>query len=703
MRPSSTWRKQSDDTGVDIFGNKKRGGGGDPIRTNAGSIVSNLSQYKVLQPKTHSPSRIPINTLQLSSANDPSDAHIPPHLRTSVHFNDPPKDTKRDAFKQSNELFRQQLDLQIAEQKQLKHAHKMNEMEQEKLAQDKLQRELEQLRLKHKNEINKESNANAGFLRYKNSHSHIPLPTIQKRHQSPLQVRDDMKQTDIDDIHGPRVVFTSNNTDVIQHAIPSTTNNIKSMEMRLLEEKLAWKQKISQQELELKQLKLQMLQQQHDQKTTLQYLLKLQTDFTEQIYSANQNTKRNIKRPLSGIPQPVSVQSSITYAPVTPQVLQVQSNHTPTHGITYPHGYPMPSKEVVQMSVSPIKQNCIQSSYFPMQPEVNHQPQPSMPSMYFNQTTTPTPKLTPQRPQPMFSRNSTEKTSPVAVTQQSMSPFQTPQVIHSIQPIQTMQVVEEQKQQSFLDTSTLHRDHFGALLQNESSFLEYDSSDEEMDSQNNEVNEPLRGSTVFEPSSRPLTAINPKERETLLLERNGGIDHESQEDPFTIHVVEDTNQEDEEWKKISDVDRDNMESLRDALQEISNVAVDGQDEENSDTIEDEVPVPSPHTSMNWGTFVVACEESKENEDDNSNDEEEEYEQDFENESQSEAQESIADKKHDVLRIPDLDSSINNFESKVYSVYSSFDNDQSMLTTSVASSSDFSHKSPQKIPCQPILE
>ena len=125
----------------------------------------------------------------------------------------------------------------------------------------------------------------------------------------------------------------------------SSSNNAnidtKSYEMQMLEEKLAWKQKISEQELELKRLKLQMMEQQNDQKTTLQYLLKLQTDFTQQIYHKNQNTNTSIRRPLSGLQprnQNVSVQSSlssfpshvyeqgnITKAPISPQTPQPET------------------------------------------------------------------------------------------------------------------------------------------------------------------------------------------------------------------------------------------------------------------------------------------------------------------------------------------------------------------------------------------
>merc|ERR1712129_188400 len=54
-----------------------------------------------------------------------------------------------------------------------------------------------------------------------------------------------------------------------------------------------------------------------------------------------------------------------------------------------------------------------------------------------------------------------------------------------------------------------------------------------------------------------------------------------------------------------------------------------------------------------------------------------------------------------VRIPDLNASMNNFQSKIYSVYSSFDD--TLMTTSVASTSDFSHKSPQRKRCESIIE
>merc|ERR1712066_754897 len=76
-------------------------------------------------------------------------------------------------------------------------------------------------------------------------------------------------------------------------------------------------------------------------------------------------------------------------------------------------------------------------------------------------------------------------------------------------------------------------------------------------------------------------------------------------------------------------------------------------------------------------FVVQHAECKEQDEES----EVEYEEDFEEE-ESDLKKG---KGHGIIRIPELDSSINNFQSKIYSVYSSFDD--TMMTTSVASSSD----------------
>merc|ERR1719300_1325267 len=53
---------------------------------------------------------------------------------------------------------------------------------------------------------------------------------------------------------------------------------------------------------------MQMVEQQNDQRTTLQYLLKLQTDFSEKLQESNYQNVSKIRRPLSGI----------TRAPPTP-------------------------------------------------------------------------------------------------------------------------------------------------------------------------------------------------------------------------------------------------------------------------------------------------------------------------------------------------------------------------------------------------
>ena len=175
MRPSSHWRKQNDDS-VDIFGNRKRGGGGDPVRNKGSSSsdtssMSMIEKYKLLQQKLSNPG---------------------PTKITSI-----PSQSSSDARKSENELFRQQLDAQIAEQKHLKLLQKMKDIEQEKLAQYKLEKELKELQSKHRNAVNNEQNLNAGFLRYRNSHSHIPPKQPQPAQSMQTKLNDPPKQAQL--------------------------------------------------------------------------------------------------------------------------------------------------------------------------------------------------------------------------------------------------------------------------------------------------------------------------------------------------------------------------------------------------------------------------------------------------------------------------------------------------------------------------
>mmetsp|Transcript_51061 Transcript_51061/g.81343 ORF Transcript_51061/g.81343 Transcript_51061/m.81343 type:complete len:395 (-) Transcript_51061:97-1281(-) len=382
----------------------------------------------------------------------------------------------------------------------------------------------------------------------------------------------------------------------------------------------------------------------------------------------------------------------------------------------------------------------------------------------------------------------------------------------------------EQKQTSFLDDTDddeiqEHRrqsaEH-GALLRNESSFLQVSDDDDEDDHDDRTVDTQLSSCTQFQLSSRPTTAIpenvaaeyqhteqlaqhsdrSPSPKSHVSYSSCGGdmseFKDEQQDDPFTIHVVvDDDNENDSEheqhdepcrqqtettpespceaenkWKHISDVDRSNVASLRDALQQISHETFPVYDEENEqhpqmedeqdsddnnhedeedgdtnkeeededeeekedeeDMMEDNIPIATPNTSFSAETFVVKYvnnkQESRDKEEDEKENDEEydenegeeiEYEEDFEVEThaanekgsngkrESQKQE-MRSRKRDVLRLPELDASINHFESQVYDVYSSFD--ESLMTNSVASSSDLSRQSPAKQQeCQTIPE
>merc|ERR1712228_962168 len=161
--------------------------------------------------------------------------------------------------------------------------------------------------------------------------------------------------------------------------------------------------------------------------------------------------------------------------------------------------------------------------------------------------------------------------------------------------------------------------------------------------------------------------------------------------------------ENEEWKQISEVDRNNVQSLREALIFDEFPVLDNENvvELNiDDVVDNKVPIATPNTSMNNEMFVVKHMESKQDEEDDDDFEQEISEMEIiEQEVQEKANAKVKEK--DVLRIPDLDASINGFQSRVYDVYSSFDD--SLMTTSVASSSDFSNKSPQRKRCEPIIE
>merc|ERR1712129_17442 len=138
--------------------------------------------------------------------------------------------------------------------------------EEEKLAQFKLAEQLEEIRAKHQKQEG-DSEQNIGFLRYKNMHSHIPPKHVEK------------ETTIVNKPTVEPVVFEENKERestyqaaiappiVNSHSNAMSSCQIKEYEIKMLQEKMRWKQKISEQEMELNRLKLQMMEQQNAQKT----------------------------------------------------------------------------------------------------------------------------------------------------------------------------------------------------------------------------------------------------------------------------------------------------------------------------------------------------------------------------------------------------------------------------------------------------
>eukprot|EP01084_Bolivina_argentea_P215952 366756_1 len=126
MRPSSNWRTQITD-GIDIFGNRKRGGGGDPNTTNQDTKVLNASMIK------HNKYT---GNVSAQNTNQPTSiiSGVPPHLKIK--------------------LFRQQSEKLFADTQNQKYLQKMKEIEQEKYFQAIYEKELEDLHSKHANKMN---------------------------------------------------------------------------------------------------------------------------------------------------------------------------------------------------------------------------------------------------------------------------------------------------------------------------------------------------------------------------------------------------------------------------------------------------------------------------------------------------------------------------------------------------------------------
>jgi len=788
MKPSSNWRRRNDGA-LDIFGNRKRGGCGEPVRKKI-----NVSQSQNLCTSVTNRAFLPPHAF----------SGVTPHLRASVdqfvppshavdndNNNNKPNDPVTDV---ANKLFREQLDQQIAEHKQLKFLQKMQAMEEEKWLEQKVEKERQELQNKLKASLEQESDF--GFLRnsnFKNSyaHAHVPTPKLSVNNigVSDLEER---KQTDTET---ENQMLVNPSVPSISVAVPPlplpsivspsvsvatdaklTPQHLKQLQIQLDEEKLAWKQKLSEQELEIKRLKLQMLEQQNDQKTTLQYLLKIQTDFSQQIYSANQANNLNLRRPLSGIPtalasggnhekldtprhqlQHVNVSQSVSVSPTVPREQYAQFAAGAQSTIKLPavvHAQlPQPLSHDHKM---PLTQN----TSYTTTPVVQKQQQQQQQNTFASVTPTLPAKLPaiPTAPNSNYwmmnvSQHYEPVTSQLNTARTSSSPSQY---------VSPSQFIDDQKQESFLlhaeeeeddeheEEVVLEEKPLGALLHNESSFLlvtdgeqtemeqsstdddDDDDYDKDEDENKNNICAQLSSSTQFKLSSRPTTAVPiaafaADENETTSEahvpttvqspptspgQRSNGSyssfgDHDIQydaddpirDDTFTIHVVVDDKHDnkhadvdtppdanesecdreaehEERWKQISDVDRSNVQSVRSALVQMS---VD----ENKAKAKAEHLQNAQDTGDHSDSelFVVQYEHHESPQDDARH-----------ADAVAEPESDRTTKKtkttqRDILRLPELDASINNFASKVYDVYSSFD--ESLMASSVVSTKDLS--------------
>jgi len=411
MRSSSSWRKVVDDPTVDIFGNKKRGGGGDPLKNERGHVIANASSATRFQEYQKS----------LATATPSTAAN---HLLSSVDVGLKPPSTTTDRIKTADELFREDLYRQIEEQKRAKYAAKLKEMEAERAEQERVKREIAALRQKHSSEIEiekTEQGDGAGFMRFSHSHSHIP-PSTQPQRDRKATVTTAPPIQQPPKVDPPRIqplpsfgevrgmnkenVSISRLTQLVQAMKPITPNTANldipaattpSMMPMVQQQPISnqrdsrsmdlLQRQVVEQELELKRLRLQMLEQQNDQKTTLQYLLKLQTDFTEKLQQNHHQNASNIRRPLSAISRvsPSSELAELTRLRHIQSLVERPKEHI-VHGV--PAGIsrvdsPLQSYDGGQRAISPpntdigasiISQSALHalrqpiSSYFPERP-----------------------------------------------------------------------------------------------------------------------------------------------------------------------------------------------------------------------------------------------------------------------------------------------------------------------------------------------
>ncbi len=235
------------------------------------------------------------------------------------------------------------------------------------------------------------------------------------------------------------------------------------------------------------------------------------------------------------------------------------------------------------------------------------------------------------------------------------------------------------------------------LRHSNSSFSSFVAAPDETVSNDLVQDDPFAVHVVVEDGGEPMQCMSPPMDSNMVNDSVLTVHEVSSDDDDAELAEQEVGDEEAEWKQISDVDRDNVASLRSAFAELSKedaFAVTVVEEDDSGS--DEHRAPDDEVEK---VSAVKHEESKERDEES----EEEYEEDFEETEQEMGGGGGSMKQRAVFRLPELDSSINNFQSKVYSVYSSFDD--TLMSHSVASSSDLNHGSPEqfKTACKTILE
>ena len=283
MRASSLWRTKIDD-GLDIFGNPKRGGGGEPyikptIKRDNNVSIDDENFWKKLNDNAGNN----VSTIDL----------IEETLGKSIN------NISVNDRKSKNEIFRMELDKQIEMKKKQKMMEKQREIEYERREEQRILNDLNQI--KSQNDINQSIVGNQGFkvnnvvmssnnIGYNNDINNIDYG---KDIQNISVVKDGSNAVNGNDFDPIKInEFVSNETNDFENNI-NIDNNNNNNDVNIRDDKFSLQMKLNAQESEIYRLKCQMIQQSQQQKKTLEQLLQLQTDFTKQIQLNHQNNRLN--------------------------------------------------------------------------------------------------------------------------------------------------------------------------------------------------------------------------------------------------------------------------------------------------------------------------------------------------------------------------------------------------------------------------